>query len=84
MTIPIVALMGDPIREGIAANLARPPANITGVSVAAGYEKLGKDLQILKEAVPAASKIAYLCSHANWDGVYGEALRDFGQRPGSL
>jgi putative tryptophan/tyrosine transport system substrate-binding protein len=43
---------------------------------------LGKDLQILKEAVPAASKIAALCSHAEWDGVWGEALRDFGQRLG--
>lgn len=81
-TIPIVAIMGDPIREGLATNLARPPANITGVSVTAGYEKVGKELQILKEAVPSASKIAYLCSHADWDGVWGETLRDFGQRLG--
>jgi putative tryptophan/tyrosine transport system substrate-binding protein len=81
-TIPIVAIMGDPIRLGIATSLARPPANITGVSVDAGYEILGKELQILKEAVPAASKIAYLCSHTDWEGVWGEALRDFGQRLG--
>ena len=81
-TIPIVAIMGDPIREGIATNLARPPANITGVTVDAGYELLGKELQILKEAVPAASKIAYLCSHAGWDGPLGQALRDSGQRLG--
>ena len=50
-TIPIVAIMGDPLRAGIATNLARPPANITGVSVTAGYEIVGKELQILKEAV---------------------------------
>jgi putative ABC transport system substrate-binding protein len=76
--------MGDPIREGIATSLARPPANITGVSVTAGYEIVGKELQILKEAVPAASRIAYLCSHTDydWDGVWGETLRDFGQRLG--
>jgi len=77
-TIPIVAIMGDPIREGIATNLARPPANITGVTVDAGYELLGKELQILKEAVPAASKIAYLCSY--WDT--GQWVRDSGQRLG--
>ena len=77
-TIPIVAIMGDPIRDGIATNLARPPANITGVTVDAGFELLGKELQILKEAVPAASKIAYLCSH--WDT--GQWVRDSGQRLG--
>ena len=32
-TVPIVAIMGDPIGEGIVTNLARPGANITGVSV---------------------------------------------------
>jgi putative tryptophan/tyrosine transport system substrate-binding protein len=52
------------------------------VSVTAGYEIVGKELQILKEAVPAASKIAYLCSRTDWDGVWGETLRDFGQRLG--
>jgi putative ABC transport system substrate-binding protein len=81
-TIPIVAIMGDPIRDGIATNLARPPANITGVTVDAGYELLGKQLQILKEAVSAASKIAFLCSHAGWDGPLEQALRDSGQSLG--
>jgi putative ABC transport system substrate-binding protein len=81
-TRPIVAIMGDPISEGIATNLARPPANITGVTVDAGFELLGKQLQILKEAVPAASKIAFLCSQAGWDGPLGQALRDSGQRLG--
>ena len=74
--------MGDPIREGIATNLARPPANITGVTVDAGYEVIGKGMQILKEAVPAASKLAYLCSHTGWDGPTGQAHRDAGQRLG--
>src|SRR6266851_6003078 len=35
-TVPIIAIMGDPIAEGIVTNLARPGANITGVSVDAG------------------------------------------------
>lgn len=79
-TVPIVAIMGDPIGEGHVTNLARPTANITGVSVDAGIELYGKQLQILQEAVPAVSKIAYLCSHSNWDGPLGQALRDSGQR----
>jgi putative tryptophan/tyrosine transport system substrate-binding protein len=81
-TVPIVAIMVDPIREGIVTSLARPTANITGVSVDAGNELYGKQLQILQEAVPAASKIAYLCSHWTWDGALGQALRDSGQRLG--
>jgi putative tryptophan/tyrosine transport system substrate-binding protein len=81
-TVPIVAIMGDPIRDGIATNLARPTANVTGMTVTAGTELYGKQLQILKEAVPSASKIAYLCSHRNWDGASGQALRDAGQRLG--
>jgi putative tryptophan/tyrosine transport system substrate-binding protein len=81
-TVPIVAIMADPIGEGIVTNLARPTANITGVSVDAGIELYGKQLQILQEAIPVASKIAYLCSNANWDGPLGQALRDSGQRRG--
>jgi putative tryptophan/tyrosine transport system substrate-binding protein len=81
-TVSIVAIMADPIGEGIVTNLARPTANITGVSVDAGIELYGKQLQILQEAVPAASKIAYLCSHTNWDGALGQAFRDSGQRRG--
>jgi putative ABC transport system substrate-binding protein len=79
-TVPVVAFLADPIRYGIVTNLARPTANITGVSVDTGSELYGKQLQILQEAVPAASKIAYLCSHPDWDGPLGQALRDSGQR----
>jgi putative tryptophan/tyrosine transport system substrate-binding protein len=57
--IPIV-VSGDPIGAGLAASLARPGGNITGVSIFAGYEIYGKRLQILKEAVPSASKVAFL------------------------
>jgi putative ABC transport system substrate-binding protein len=59
-TIPIVWEGGDQIRAGLAASLARPGGNITGVSVYVGVEIWGKRLQILKEAVPAASKVAFL------------------------
>ena len=59
-TIPIVWIGGDPIQAGFATSLARQGGNITGVTVHAGAEIWGKRLQFLKEAVPAASKAAYL------------------------
>jgi putative tryptophan/tyrosine transport system substrate-binding protein len=59
-TIPIVWIGADPIRAGLVTSLARPEGNITGVTVDAGYEIWGKRLQILKEAVPSASKAAFL------------------------
>jgi len=56
-TIPIVAIVADPIAFGFIASLARPGGNITGVAVDAGLTELwGKRLQLLKELVPAPSK----------------------------
>jgi putative tryptophan/tyrosine transport system substrate-binding protein len=57
--IPMV-VADDPIQAGLAASLARPGGNVTGVRVYVGVEILGKRLQILKEAVPSASNVAYL------------------------
>ena len=48
-TIPILAVMIDPIRTGTVASLAHPTGNITGISLDAGFEIYGKRLQILKE-----------------------------------
>jgi putative ABC transport system substrate-binding protein len=60
-TIPIVWIGGDdPIQAGLATSLARPGNNITGVHIFAGNEIWGKSLQILKETVPSASKVAFL------------------------
>jgi putative ABC transport system substrate-binding protein len=64
-TVPIVWIGGDPILRGFAASLARPGGNITGVTVFAGIEIWGKRLQILKEAVPSASKILYLTTRSS-------------------
>jgi putative ABC transport system substrate-binding protein len=79
-TIPIVAIVGDPIRSGLVKSLARPGANVTGVSVDAGLEIFGKQLEILKEAIPSAAKVAYLASREWWEGGPGQALREAGQR----
>jgi putative ABC transport system substrate-binding protein len=64
--IPIVSWMGDPILFGLVTSLARPDGNITGVTVDAGWELITKQLQILKEAVPSASKIASMGLRANF------------------
>jgi putative tryptophan/tyrosine transport system substrate-binding protein len=59
-TIPIVfTAVGDPVEEGIVANLARPGGNVTGFSVTLP-DLIGKFLELIKEAVPGASRVALL------------------------
>jgi putative ABC transport system substrate-binding protein len=81
-TIPIVAVAGDPIPIGLAANLARPSGNITGVSVDAGLETLGKRLALLKEAVPTLSRVSYLAPRWNWKSPEGTTIKEAAQRMG--
>lgn len=69
-TIPIVALMANPDFVGVATNMARPGGNLTGVSIHAGIEIEGKRLQLLKEVVPSASRVAVLNTRA--EPVYPE------------
>jgi putative tryptophan/tyrosine transport system substrate-binding protein len=78
--IPIVWIGGDPIQAGFATSLAHPGSNVTGVSVFAGYEIYGKRLQILKEAVPSASKVVFLVMRPTWEGGEGQALREAARR----
>jgi putative ABC transport system substrate-binding protein len=64
-TIPIViAGAGDPVGTGMVASLARPGGNITGTSAQA-TELSAKRMEILKEAVPKASRIAVLWNADN-------------------
>ncbi|MGH8056171.1 MAG: ABC transporter substrate-binding protein, partial [Candidatus Entotheonellia bacterium] len=64
-TIPIVmAVSADPVGSGLVASLARPGGNITGLSIQAA-EVGGKRLELLKEAVPQASRVAVL-----WNAAY--------------
>ena len=59
-TIPIVmVLVGDPMGSGLVANLARPGGNITGTSLMA-TDTAAKRLQLLKEVVPNARRVAVL------------------------
>jgi putative tryptophan/tyrosine transport system substrate-binding protein len=53
-TIPIVALIGDPVQNGLVTSIARPGGNITGVSVDAGLGLWEKRLQLFREATEKA------------------------------
>jgi putative ABC transport system substrate-binding protein len=74
-TIPIVGLMADPIAFKIVDSIARPGGNVTGVSVDAGLDIWGKRLQLLREAVPAASRVGYLVSQDAWRTSQATAVR---------
>jgi putative ABC transport system substrate-binding protein len=64
-TIPIVmAVVVDPVATGLVASFARPGGNITGLSVMTP-ELVGKQLEMLREIVPKASRVAVLWNPAN-------------------
>ena len=64
-TIPIVfAISDDPVRLGLVASLARPGGNLTGINFVAG-EVTAKRLEILREMVPTATRVAVLVNPAN-------------------
>jgi putative ABC transport system substrate-binding protein len=65
-SIPIVMIFpSDPVEIGLVASLKRPGGNITGTTFTPGPEIFGKQLQILKETVPHASRVAILSNPAD-------------------
>jgi len=65
-SIPIVTTSAiEPVESGLVASLARPGGNITGLTSTAGPEIVGKQLQLLKEAVPKVSRVAVLWNPTN-------------------
>jgi ABC-type uncharacterized transport system substrate-binding protein len=88
-TIPIVmATSGDPVGLGFIGSLARPGGNVTGVSFL-GEDLSGKLLDLLKQTVPAVSRVAVLGNPTNgahagyWRNVQA-AARALGVTPLSL
>jgi putative ABC transport system substrate-binding protein len=73
-TIPIVFEVVDAVGIGLVTNLAHPGGNMTGVSLF-DAELIAKRLQILKEVVPSASRIAILNMRRQWEGAYGQAFQ---------
>ncbi len=64
-TIPIIAMnAGDMVETGLVSTLARPGGNVTGVNDPAAVLS-GKRLEILKEMVPAARRVAVIWNANN-------------------
>ena len=64
-TIPIVAMsISDPIAAGLVTSLAHPAGNITGNTIL-GPDIVTKKLQVLKDAIPAVARVAYLWNPDN-------------------
>jgi putative ABC transport system substrate-binding protein len=63
-TVPIViAFSGDPVRTGMVSNLARPGANLTGVSLMSS-DLAAKRVELLKQTSPGIARLAVLYNPA--------------------
>jgi putative tryptophan/tyrosine transport system substrate-binding protein len=69
-----MAVSGDPVKGGLIASFARPGGNVTGLTLLA-TELSGKRVELFKEAVPEARRLAVLRNRANFtsDDYYREA-----------
>jgi ABC-type uncharacterized transport system substrate-binding protein len=81
--IPIVMIaIGDPVRAGLAASLARPGQNITGNTIL-GAELSAKRLQLFKEVIPGLTSVAFLWNSNNGSHVaYLDEWRTVGPKLG--
>src|SRR6516225_7649915 len=73
-TIPVVFLVAsDPVNLGLVANIARPDANVTGINFVSN-ELASKRLELLRELVPTAVRVAVLVNPNN--PTIGTTLKD--------
>ena len=74
--VPIVmANSTNPVEAGIVASLARPGGNVTGLTYHTGPEVEARRLQMLKEVVPKATRIAFVGFRNEWEGPNGTSIR---------
>ena len=82
--IVMVAASSDPVGEGLVATLARPGGNVTGLTFAVSPERFGKQLELLKAAVPRIARIAVWWDtdmptfHQSWALPLDTAARQLG------
>ncbi len=83
-TIPIVIGTGaDPVGAGLAASLARPGGNVTGLS-SQGVELVEKQLAVLREVLPAARRVLMVRGPAETAPSFGTMMEMFGRTAARL
>lgn len=82
-SVPVVmATGGDPVAYGLARSLARPGGNVTGVT-SLNNQLIGKRLELLKQLIPRASRVAFLREPDNRTSVLaGRAAESVGKSLG--
>jgi putative ABC transport system substrate-binding protein len=79
-TIPIVMVnAAEPVEAGLAKSLARPGGNVTGLSAQLTPEIRAKQIQLLKEAVPALTRVVILRRTAVADAAVWKEYEDGGR-----
>ena len=74
-SIPIVMIFpADPVGLGLVATVRRPGGNVTGTTSTPSPEIFGKQLQLLKEAVPRATRVAVLVNPL--DLAFGSQMKE--------
>jgi putative ABC transport system substrate-binding protein len=77
-SIPIVMIFpSDPVGLGVVADLRRPGGNVTGTTSTPSPEIFGKQLQMLREAIPSATRVAFLMNPADVGAAFqGRAVEE--------
>ena len=82
-TIPIVVSALSPIEQGVISSLARPSGNVTGIAVDLGPGFYSKQLDLLLEAAPKISHVAFLSAERVYRGMR-QLWREANQRGVSI
>jgi putative tryptophan/tyrosine transport system substrate-binding protein len=81
-TVPIVGVAADFVGVGLAASLAHPGGNVTGVSLLSA-EFAPKWLELLKAAVPTLKRVAFLATFSGFIAVEKRGLDEAAPRFGA-
>ena len=67
-TVPVLFITGDPVAEGVVSSLSRPGGNLTGFAALA-QDLEGKRLELMREMLPGARRIALIWNPATPSSV---------------